>query len=842
MILHLFLVENFEKLIGGEEVKKNLIILTVLVLLLTLVPDGMFYSTASSAGTTIPSAAWKKEVGSASYVDGAPIGGFGAGTITWKFDGSFTKGRLDIGSNELSSDADCAFYMYQKPSGQNISMKKLDAGSIGAGQATYYSLFPKSWVDYSGSNFYCKAKVTQFSPIIPGNYETTSYPVGVYKWEITNPGSSSCDVAIMLSWKNEFGGSFAEGQTSGNSKGIILRRNGTSNATMENQGEFSLAAEQKDGVKVTYGSASGTSTLSSDFGTDGLLGDTVGSNNIGAVAFKATLEPGQTITVPVALSWDIPISQAGSGSKWYRKYTRFYGRSGLNSWKIAKDAIDNYSSWESSIDSWQNSVLNDTKYPQWLKTTMFNELYYYFTGGTYWEAGAASGQKDNPDEDMFSHLECYKYDFYGTSDVRFYGSWPLILMWPDIDKQAVRQFADSVYHTRTDKPAAIGTTAHDIGNANNVFETWNAYVYRDSTNWKDLNSKLVLMVYRDWALTGKTDMDFLKYCWIPVQKAMDKVKSQDSDGDYLPNSSGIDQTYDDMQLQGNTAYCGGLFVAACNAAKEIATAMGDSTKATQYQSWYEKSKENYIAKLWNGSYFKIDTGSYDTSRIMSDQLCGHWYAKACGLEGIVPDEYAKKSYSKVYEFNNKKFDNGLHGFVNIMKADGNVDMSHAQTAEAWVGTSYGVIAGMIQEGLETEASQVGSNLADTVWKTNDMWFRTPEAWRQGVSEVRAPYYMRANCIWAVKHAYDIVYGPSPSPTPQKPTVIYGDVDNSGTPNSIDFGYMRKYLLGIINQFPGENGLEAADVDGSRSFNSIDFGFMRQYLLGTINVFPAQTKN
>ena len=56
------------------------------------------------------------------------------------------------------------------------------------------------------------------------------------------------------------------------------------------------------------------------------------------------------------------------------------------------------------------------------------------------------------------------------------------------------------------------------------------------------------MVYRDWALTGKIDSAFLSYCWTPVQKAMDKVKNQDSDGDGLPNSSGIDQTYDDLSL------------------------------------------------------------------------------------------------------------------------------------------------------------------------------------------------------------------------------------------------------------------------------------------------------
>jgi glucuronoarabinoxylan endo-1,4-beta-xylanase len=76
----------------------------------------------------------------------------------------------------------------------------------------------------------------------------------------------------------------------------------------------------------------------------------------------------------------------------------------------------------------------------------------------------------------------------------------------------------------------------------------------------------------------------------------------------------------------------------------------------------------------------------------------------------------------------------------------------------------------------------------------------------------------------------------PTPTPDK--VIVGDVNGDGSVNSIDFGYFRQYLLGMITDFPGENGLKAADLDGNGSINSIDFGYFRQYLLGVITKFPA----
>jgi len=66
--------------------------------------------------------------------------------------------------------------------------------------------------------------------------------------------------------------------------------------------------------------------------------------------------------------------------------------------------------------------------------------------------------------------------------------------------------------------------------------------------------------------------------------------------------------------------------------------------------------------------------------------------------------------------------------------------------------------------------------------------------------------------------------------------LKGDVNSDGNINSIDFGLMRGYLLGIQNSID----TLAADVNGDGSSNSIDFGLMRSYLLGKITSFPAQS--
>ena len=295
--------------------------------------------------------------------------------------------------------------------------------------------------------------------------------------------------------------------------------------------------------------------------------------------------------------------------------------------------------------------------------------------GTFWEAGAASGQAYDANENMFSSLESSAYLFYGTSDVRYYSSWALAQLWPEVDKQEVKQFCDSVATnpaTPASRPAPLGTCAHDFGNAASVFTKWNAYTYRDSTTWKDLNSKLVLMVYRDWAITGKTDKAFLDYCWPAVKVAMNKVHSETSNAG-LPSSTGIDQTYDNLGLTGDTSYCGSLYLAACEAASAIATVEGDTTSATMYQGWLTAGQASFESQLWNGTYYNIDTGSTNPTRIMADQLNGEWYALACGLPRIVSTAHATSAFSTIYAKNYESFAGGNRGVANVMTAAGALD-------------------------------------------------------------------------------------------------------------------------------------------------------------------------
>lgn len=94
----------------------------------------------------------------------------------------------------------------------------------------------------------------------------------------------------------------------------------------------------------------------------------------------------------------------------------------------------------------------------------------------------------------------------------------------------------------------------------------------------------------------------------------------------------------------------------------MAKLMGENDLAKEYTTLLEKGKESYTEKLWNGTYYNYDSSnSTHHDSIMADQMAGQWYAKACGLNPIVPDTNAYVSLQTVYHYNVKRFNDGTLG-------------------------------------------------------------------------------------------------------------------------------------------------------------------------------------
>jgi non-lysosomal glucosylceramidase len=787
------------------------------------VAAALLFSIASAtlASDQIPTVAWKRPIGQPlenpgvrkpsivgghiddGYAQGAPVGGLGAGTFSRSYRGDFVRWHLKAGAHKYESVPANQFAIFEQAEGEPGVAQALFTGKpealgswkwnypVGAGD--YYSLYPKSWYDHRASASQpVRLVLEQYSPILPNNYKESSYPVAVYDWHAENTSHKKVTVSILFSWTNmlgwlrDFGPDFRGALNHGNTNhyreeeglaGIVFDRARRGPVTEEWDGQFAIATARTPGVTVshiaTFLPGGDGAEVWKPFAADGHLSNidvpivSSGESLAGAIAVTFTLAPGEKKTVPMALAWDLPIVQFGNGTKWVRKYTDTFGASGTNAWTIAKTALDQREQWSRSIDDWQNTVIKDESKPAFYRGMLFNELYALADLGTVWghRLGAPAGTRDT-----FGYLECFDYPFYETLDVRFYGSVPLAMFWPDIDKNVMRQFADTVpqqlsdqhiwfwkseqtgelaFRTRKSK----GAVPHDLGvPAEDPFLYVNQFSWQNTDRWKDLNSKFVLLVWRDYVLSGKSDSEFLKYCWPAVTEALEYLRQFDTNGDGLPENEGFpDQTYDTWPVKGESAYVGGLYLAALRAAEEIAQKLGDPTAAKGYHDLFAQAQKSYIKKIWTGRYFRYDVASPHRDYIQADQLAGQWYANMTGLGDIVPRAMRRSALQTVFDFNVMKFEGGQMGAVNGMTPEGKTVADNEQVHEVWSGTTLGLAAEMMAEGMPNEAYKTAWGIYHVVWERYGYWFRTPESW-DADGNFRASMYMRPAAIWAMELA------------------------------------------------------------------------------------------
>ena len=201
---------------------------------------------AGSSAWQAPTASWQRPIGLgwekpytvryASNLDdganhGMPLGGFGAGCIGRAPDGNFNLWHLDGGEHWFGVIPDCQFGLFES-NGQTsrahaLAVKpKADASRPGSGEplsswdwypasstdsegklrstGTYAARYPISSTNYSGV-FAAEVRCEAFSPILPGDYRRTSYPVAVFRWTLHNPTTKPLDLSLLLSWRNTTG-------------------------------------------------------------------------------------------------------------------------------------------------------------------------------------------------------------------------------------------------------------------------------------------------------------------------------------------------------------------------------------------------------------------------------------------------------------------------------------------------------------------------------------------------------------------------------------------------------------------------------------------------------------
>ncbi|XP_062545738.1 non-lysosomal glucosylceramidase [Armigeres subalbatus] len=710
---------------------------------------------------------WYTENGKQIY--GAPIGGIGAGTIGRGFAGEFCRFQLKPGLYEYNTvHANQFIVTIKDESNVTIFQSLLSSYSrpksplsswetnINSSKCNYTALYPRAWSEYDLSEYGIKLIQRQISPIIPHDYKESSLPAAVFVWTVENVCGKDRQVTITFTFKNGTGNKKQDAE--GNSetaefnqslaKGVSIKQ-----TIADMQCTYCVSCKTSSEINLTrclkFDPTGSGEKLWNDLKENGKLTEASVDENLKskdvavAVSAQILVQSESSSDLEFSLVWDMPKIHFGKKAKeFYKYYTKYFGKSGDAGPSISDYALQNYGKWETLVNEWQRPILDDSDLPDWYKSAIFNELYFIADGGSVW---LTTDDAELPYDDprlaygRFAYLEGHEYRMYNTYDVHFYASHALASLWPNLQVSLQYDYKDSINQEITEGrkhlydgkiiPRKIkNSVPHDLGDpGEDPFNLINAYPIHDVSEWRDLNTKFILQVYRDYytlnhyaqlnaensskfssiefidkesmyetyvqdnrnkvsqeekqqnrksasmyinETNGKVylmdAMTYLKSMYPACKQVLEKTLLWDTDNDgIIENSKCPDQTYDTWVMDGPSAYCGGLWLASLHCMSVMANLLDQSDDCIRYRELLEKGKVSFEEKLWNGSYYRFDSQSVSKNSIMSDQLCGHWYLRCCGFDyDIVPKENVRTALKTIYDNNVMGFCGGNMGAVN----------------------------------------------------------------------------------------------------------------------------------------------------------------------------------
>jgi uncharacterized protein (DUF608 family) len=559
--------------------------------------------------------------------------------------------------------------------------------------------FPIATLNFKDKSLPVKLTLKAYSPFILNNAKDSALPAAIYAFEVKNTNKVPIEISLLASGFNCNAdwnvGRYNKFEIKGNLAGInFLRKNPRPDD--DSAGMITLSTNRSQG-QVTYfeswqcakenfrGNLEDISFDAWDkFSTDGTLPNTntkrealgEGDELMGALAVKVNLKPNQTKKVYFYYSWYMPKHYQGHMyANWFK-----------NSFDVARYVDKKKDILYKETIKW-HKIINDASMPSWLKDGLVNNLYVY-TSASWWTKKGKFAVYENTE----------KWPLMDSLDVRYYGTLPLAIFFPELEKTTMRMFKGA---QRKD-----GRIPHDLGKRQLNCPS-------DGTTagkpWKDLSTKYALMVYRDY-LWFK-DKKFLKEMYPSVKKAMYWQFKTDKNGDYLPDNEAKDSTFDMWEFRGVNSYTSSIFLASLLACIKMADVFKDKKFKAICQKYFKEGQKTFEEKLFTGKYYILDYENDGTKhpQCIAGQLNGQWYAHLLNLGYILPKKSVKKAVRMMLELNCKA---SKYGAVNSVFPDGKIDRASYHAENVWAGESYQLYSLAIYEGFVKE----GLKLTENMWK------------------------------------------------------------------------------------------------------------------------------
>lgn len=555
---------------------------------------------------------------------------------------------------------------------------------------SFDAAYPLGQVRLVDDEFPVEVTVQGFNPFVIGDIDTSSLPVAVLRYRLSNVSAKQQQVTVALSMDNFVGANGTEDQV-GCNQNTFTDTDGLVGLTMtapdldpsaEAAGEVSVAMITPPSALVSHRTgwadlSWGNSLLDfwDDLLEDGDLEDreSAAVRPTASLAGKFDLGPGETADVTYLITWAFPNRRAWNPTGHFiGKYREdiignAYTEARPDSRATAVEIAGRLDELERATVACVRAVLDADVPAEITEAALFNLSTLRTTTVFRSAAGDFYGWEGVGDRAGSCHGTCnhvWGYEF-ATS----------LLFAPIAQSYRMTQFERA-----TD---GRGLMSFRVGLPVDRSREW---------GWAAADGQMASIVhlFLDWKLSG--DQQFLDRLWPGAKRAMEFCwidGGWDADRDGV--MEGVQHNTMDVEYYGPNSQMGSWYLAALRATEEMAAAVGDDEFAAYCRKLFESGSQWLDDNLFNGSYYRHEVrpvadpetiadgirhpsmGSSSTVEpelqladgCLVDQLVGQYAAFLTGLGEILDPEHVRRALQSVHERN---FQRGFTRHFNPMRS------------------------------------------------------------------------------------------------------------------------------------------------------------------------------
>jgi uncharacterized protein (DUF608 family) len=631
-------------------------------------------------------------------------------------------------------------------------------------ETTFRGEYPVADIEFRDDEIPIDASLTAYTPCIPLDPEDSGIPVAVLEYTVENPTDEPLAASVAGSLANPVGhreefepGGHRNAFRDDGVAGIKYSAE-TFDADSLGHGEAALATTASG--EVTHTAAWERSgwwdayrAFGEDFRADGRLTANSydepsedGETDVGSLAVRHTLDPGESTTVRFLLTWYFPnrprswdqsadTGCCGPAERTRNHYaTRFSG-----AWDVADYVSENLDRLRGRTFEFRDAFFGSTLPGHVLEAVSSQIAVARSTTCLWLEDGTFLG---------FEGCDRGSGCCQGTCTHVWNYAWTLAALFPSLEREMRR--VDLEEGTDEDGYMSYRTPL--------PFGSEPLREYHDAAPAVDGQMGTVMRLYREWTRSG--DGDFLEALWPHARRALEFAFDHE---EWDPDEDGLlegeqHNTYD-IEFYGPNPLSQSWYLGALAAGAEMARAVGEEAAAERYEAALDAGREATDDRLWNGSYFEqavddVDEHRYQHGRgCLSDQLLGQWYATQLGLGDLLPPDHVRGALDAIYEHN---FRTDLSEHVNYQRTyalndeaglllcswpeGGEPAYPFVYSDEVWTGIEYQVASHLIRE----DRAEEGLAVVRAVRERHDGEKRNP--WNEFEC---GNHYARAMASWAV---------------------------------------------------------------------------------------------